>query len=77
MTSPEVLGRVDELRASLDYHNHRYYVRDAPEVSDAPYEGLSRGLRGPEAEHPGVVKPQSPQPRGGAAPRASEEDGRR
>jgi DNA ligase (NAD+) len=68
MTSPEVLGRVDELRASLDYHNHRYYVLDAPEVSDAQYDVLIRELRGLEAQHPGLVTPQSPTQRVGAEP---------
>ena len=30
--------RIDELRASINYHNYRYYVLDSPEISDAEYE---------------------------------------
>ena len=68
MTSPEVLERVSELRASLDYHNHRYFVLDAPEVSDAQYDVLMRHLRTLEAQHPELVTPQSPTQRVGAEP---------
>ena len=68
MTSPEVLERVSELRASLDYHNHRYFVLDAPEVSDAQYDVLMRHLRALEAQHPELVTPQSPTQRVGAEP---------
>ena len=68
MTSPEVLGRVAELRASLDYHNHRYYVLDATEIGDAQYDVLIRELRELEAQHPELVTPQSPTQRVGAEP---------
>jgi DNA ligase (NAD+) len=68
MASPEVLNRVDELRASLDYHNHRYYVLDATEISDAQYDVLIRELRELEAQHPELVTPQSPTQRVGAEP---------
>jgi len=68
MTSPEVLNRVAELRDSLDYHNHRYYVLDATEISDAQYDVLIRELRGLEAQYPELVTPQSPTQRVGAEP---------
>jgi DNA ligase (NAD+) len=68
MTSPDVLNRVAELRASLDYHNHRYYVLDATEISDAQYDVLIRELRELEAQHPELVTPQSPTQRVGAEP---------
>ncbi len=68
MTSPDVLNRVAELRASLDYHNHRYYVLDATEIGDAQYDVLIRELRELEAQHPELVTPQSPTQRVGAEP---------
>ena len=68
MTSPDVLNRVAELRASLDYHNHRYYVLDATEISDAQYDVLIRELRELETQHPELVTPQSPTQRVGAEP---------
>jgi DNA ligase (NAD+) len=60
--------RADELRQQLNYHNYRYYVLDAPEVSDAEYDRLMEELRRLEAEHPTLVSPDSPTQRVGAAP---------
>jgi DNA ligase (NAD+) len=60
--------RVAELRKQLDYHNHRYYVLDDPEVSDADYDALLNELRDLEAEHPELLTPDSPTQRVGAAP---------
>jgi DNA ligase (NAD+) len=60
--------RVGELREALDYHNHRYYVLDDPEVSDAEYDALLNELRELEAEHPDLLTPDSPTQRIGAQP---------
>ncbi len=48
--------------------NHRYYVLDDPALSDAEYDGLMRELLALEAEHPGLVTPDSPSQRVGASP---------
>jgi DNA ligase (NAD+) len=37
--------RVEELRTTIDYHNYRYHVVDAPEISDADYDALMRELQ--------------------------------
>ena len=42
MSSDAVQGRVEELRAEIEHHNHRYYVLDDPEISDAEYDALLR-----------------------------------
>jgi DNA ligase (NAD+) len=60
--------RVDELRPLINYHNHRYYVLDSPEISDAEYDQLMQELKRLEAEHPELVTPDSPTQRVGAAP---------
>ena len=60
--------RIEELRGLINYHNHRYYVLDSPEISDAEYDGLMRELRQLEAEHPELVTPDSPTQRIGAPP---------
>jgi DNA ligase (NAD+) len=60
--------RAQELRKQLEYHNHRYYVLDDPEVSDADYDALLNELRDIEAEHPELRTPDSPTQRVGAAP---------
>lgn len=64
----DVTERVDDLRSRLNHHNHRYYVLDDPEISDAEYDALMRELRAIEAEHPGLVTPDSPTQRVGAPP---------
>ena len=60
--------RATELRRQLDHHNHRYYVLDDPEVSDADYDALLNELRDIEAEHPELRTPDSPTQRVGAEP---------
>jgi DNA ligase (NAD+) len=60
--------RAAELRAQLDHHNYRYYVLDDPDVDDDVYDALLDELRTLEAEHPGLVTPDSPTQRVGAAP---------
>ncbi|HEX5980684.1 MAG TPA: hypothetical protein VFY52_06305, partial [Thermoleophilaceae bacterium] len=60
--------RAQELRKQLEYHNHRYYVLDDPEISDAGYDALLNELRDIEAEHPELLTPDSPTQRVGAEP---------
>jgi DNA ligase (NAD+) len=52
--------RVARLRADIAHHDHRYYVLDDPEISDADYDALMRELQGLEAKHPELVTPDSP-----------------
>lgn len=63
-----VRREVEELRRLINYHNHRYYVLDSPEISDAEYDELMRKLRRWEDKHPELVTPDSPTQRVGAAP---------
>src|SRR3954471_13991929 len=68
-SDPQALQRrVEELREQINYHNHRYYALDAPEVSDAEYDALFRELRAIETEHPELASPDSPTQRVGTAP---------
>jgi DNA ligase (NAD+) len=60
--------RAAELRRQLDYHNHRYYVLDNPEISDPEYDALLNELRDLEADHPELRTPDSPTQRVGAEP---------
>ena len=36
--------RAEELRAQLNYHSHKYYVEDDPEIEDSEYDMLQREL---------------------------------
>ena len=60
--------RIDELRRLLDYHGHRYYVLDDPEIGDDAYDALLDELRELEAAHPELVTPDSPTQRVGGEP---------
>lgn len=37
--------RIKELQDLINYHRHRYYVLDSPEISDADYDELRRELK--------------------------------
>ena len=64
----EATDRLEQLRKDIAYHNYRYYVLDAPVVSDAEYDHLMRVLRELEEEYPELITPDSPTQRVGAAP---------
>jgi len=64
----DVRGRIEELREQVRYHNRRYHVDDAPEISDAEYDGLYRDLEALEDEHPELITPDSPTQRVGGEP---------
>jgi DNA ligase (NAD+) len=61
--------RAEELRRQLAHHEYLYYVLDQPEISDAEYDALMRGLRRLEDAHPELRTPDSPTQRVGGQPR--------
>jgi DNA ligase (NAD+) len=52
--------RAAELRRAIEYHGHRYYVLDDPEIGDDEYDALYNELKALEEEHPELVTPDSP-----------------
>ena len=61
-------ARAEELRRLLEYHGHRYYVLDDPEIGDDAYDALLDELRRIEADHPELLTPDSPTQRVGGEP---------
>ncbi|MBQ2841525.1 MAG: NAD-dependent DNA ligase LigA [Clostridia bacterium] len=60
--------RAEELRNLLNYHSHKYYVEDDPEIGDYEYDMLQRELAEIEKEFPELITPDSPTQRvGGSA----------
>ena len=59
-TIEDVKARHAELSRRLDDHAYRYYVLDAPIVSDAEYDVLLRELTAIEDDWPGLCTPDSP-----------------
>jgi DNA ligase (NAD+) len=53
-------NRVAELRRLIRYHEEKYYVDNAPEISDAEYDALMHELAALEAAHPELDDPASP-----------------
>ncbi|MCU0927376.1 MAG: NAD-dependent DNA ligase LigA [Hydrogenophaga sp.] len=64
-SEPSPAERAAELRAVLHHHAHRYYTLDSPEIPDAEYDRLFRELQALEAEHPELLRPDSPTQRVG------------
>lgn len=69
MIDANIRQRHQELCQKLEEHNHRYYVLDAPSISDLDYDKLFRELSDLERAHPELVSSSSPTQRVGAAPR--------
>ena len=65
----QVINEIEALREKIRYHNHRYYVLDDPEISDAEYDRLFRRLAELEERHPELATPDSPTRGVGAGPR--------
>jgi DNA ligase (NAD+) len=63
-----VRDRAERLRREIEHHNHRYYVLDDPELSDADYDALFRELVALEEAHPELRRADSPTQRVGAPP---------
>src|SRR3990170_814606 len=64
-----IAEKIERLREKLRYHEHRYYVLDEPEMSDADFDRLLRQLQELETAHPALVTPDSPTQRVGGQPR--------
>lgn len=59
-------NRIDTLKKELNYHAHKYYVDDTPEITDAEYDKLYKELELLEQSNPKYVTPDSPTQRVGA-----------
>jgi len=65
---PAITAQIKALREALHRHNHRYYVLDDPEVSDAAYDRMMQELIVLEERFPELRTPDSPSLRVGAPP---------
>jgi len=64
----KVKKEIEQLRDKIEYHNYRYYVLDAPVVSDQEYDRMMRRLQELEGLYPDLVTPGSPTQKVGAPP---------
>ena len=61
-----VRERIEELRRQLELHNFKYYVENAPEISDFEFDAMMRELQDLERAHPAYADPNSPSVRVGS-----------
>ena len=64
-TTFEIQKRMAELAETLEYHSKKYYVEDAPEISDYDYDMLFRELVTLEEKYPELADKNSPTKRVG------------
>jgi DNA ligase (NAD+) len=65
LSEKEAVERVRRLRSEIREHQYRYYVLDAPTISDSEYDKLYRELEDLERRFPSLVTPDSPTQRVG------------
>ncbi len=57
---------MSKLTELLDYHSHKYYVENSPEISDFEFDALLRELQQLEDRYPEYADPNSPTKRVGS-----------
>ena len=68
MADRSIEQRITALRREIRHHDHLYYTKDRPEISDAEYDRLFRELVDLETAHPDLITADSPTQRVGAPP---------
>ena len=56
----EIQSKINQLRDELHEHNHRYYIEDAPIISDFIFDQMLRELKDLEAKYPQFEDSNSP-----------------
>ena len=56
---------IEDLKQTIHQHDHLYYVKNSPSISDQEYDALLRRLRELETAHPEHITPDSPTQRVG------------
>ncbi len=54
------LERIQQLRDQIRHHEERYYIHNAPEISDEEFDRLLHELEAMEAQYPDLVTSDSP-----------------
>lgn len=66
MSRQQDILRIEELTKQLEYHSHKYYVENSPEISDFEFDAMLRELQDLETKHPDLASPNSPTKRVGS-----------
>ncbi len=66
MKTVDIQEKIVKLAQLINEHNHRYYVQNAPVISDFEFDALLKELTELEAKYPEFILPDSPTQRVGA-----------
>lgn len=66
MSHENDIKRMRELERELEHHSHKYYVENAPEISDFEFDALLQELQELESRYPEFVDDNSPTKRVGS-----------
>ncbi len=56
----DIEKRIEDLIKEINYHNHKYYVEDSPEISDFDFDSMLKELESLEEQYPQYKKNNSP-----------------
>ncbi|HRH04005.1 MAG TPA: NAD-dependent DNA ligase LigA [Bacteroidia bacterium] len=65
MTSEEAKLKIDDLSATIEEHNYKYYILSSPSISDFEFDSLLNELIAIEKQFPEHLRPNSPTQRVG------------
>lgn len=65
MNFSQAKKKIEELSKLIEYHSEKYYIEDAPEISDYEYDKMFYELVALEEEFPELASPNSPTKRVG------------
>lgn len=68
LTDKQAASELEELAEIIAYHDRLYYEQDAPEITDAEYDGLRQRNDAIELRFPALIRPNSPSHRVGSEP---------
>jgi DNA ligase (NAD+) len=68
LSEAEARSELNELAGLIAEHDRLYHEMDQPEITDGEYDALRRRNAAIEAHFPGLIRPDSPSRRVGAAP---------
>lgn len=68
MNKTQAKQEILRLREKINYHNHKYYVENNPEISDHEFDQLLKQLEALEQQHPELITKDSPTQRVGGTP---------
>ena len=55
-----IIEKIERLRSAIRYHDRKYYVENAPEITDYAYDLLMKELEKYERSFPQLITPDSP-----------------